>query len=310
VMDARRGALFLCACAVLLFYAATCGGTPNWRPVVLMHGLLTDKSTMDDTIQWISGDYPGMYILNVEIGDGFLDSLFMDINVQVEHFAATVAADPQLSKGFNLICHSQGGLICRAFIERYNYPPVYNFASWAGPHGGVYGVPDLNALCPDVDCPWLNWIMDEILAGSWVNTWVQEHASFAAYWKDPFLYSEYLQANIFLADINNERTPKNSTYKERLTSLNTLMLLHSTTDEVVIPNTSPWFESYKVGQDVVVVPLNQSDQFKDDWVGLQTLSHSGRLQLRAVPCGHHEILRSGCKKYYELYTRPLLNNTL
>lgn len=35
-----------------------------------------------------------------------------------------------------------------------------------GPHDGVYGVPDLNALCPDEVCPWLDWVLDLVL-DSW-----------------------------------------------------------------------------------------------------------------------------------------------
>ena len=40
------------------------------------------------------------------------------------------------------------GLVTRAFIERFNDPPVHNWISLAGPQFGVYGVPDFNALCP------------------------------------------------------------------------------------------------------------------------------------------------------------------
>ncbi len=53
---------------------------------------------------------------NVEIGDGFFDSVFMNINDQVANFAATVAADPKLAKGFNAICHSQVHLILIYFF--------------------------------------------------------------------------------------------------------------------------------------------------------------------------------------------------
>ena len=80
-------------------------------------------------------------------------------------FAASVKSDPKLAKGFNLIGHSQvcnqiaqsscsrrekltrqGGLLSRAYVERFNDPPVYNLISWAGPMDGQYGVPDLNAM--------------------------------------------------------------------------------------------------------------------------------------------------------------------
>ena len=55
--------------------------------------------------------------------------------------------------------------------------------------------------------------MDELLNGGWVDKSLQEAVSFAAYWKDPFLYEDYVKYNIFLADINNERPAKNQTYK-------------------------------------------------------------------------------------------------
>jgi palmitoyl-protein thioesterase len=67
----------------------------------------------------------------------------------VDEFARVVRSDPRLAKGFNLIGHSQGGLISRAYIERYNDPPVHNFITWATPHGGQYGVPELGPM-PEV----------------------------------------------------------------------------------------------------------------------------------------------------------------
>jgi len=304
--------LFLYLAAFLLPLSCV-EGSPKagqWRPVVLMHGLVADKSVLETVQGWIQADFPGIYVNNVEIGNGMFDSLFMNINDQVEQFAATVAADPNLSKGFNAICHSQGGLICRAYIERYNNPPVYNFLSWLGPQDGVFGVPEFNAFCPNDDCPWFDWVMDTILEGGWIDQEFQEHVSFAAYWKDPFEYSTYVKSNIFLSDINNEKPQKNATYKAHLTSLNKLLLLYSTNDTVVIPKSSPWFEFWALNSDTEITPLDQSQQYEEDWLGLQTLDKSGRLLLHTVPCGHHDIHDPNCKPYYDLYSRPLLNNTL
>lgn len=86
----------------------------------------------------------------------------MEMNKQVEEFAKTVKSDPALKDGFNLIGtlefvqslivfagYSQGGLITRAYIERYNDPPVYNYISWVGPHQGIYGDPLINNWCPN-----------------------------------------------------------------------------------------------------------------------------------------------------------------
>lgn len=61
----------------------------------------------------------------------------MEINSQVDKLAAAIRADPNLKKGFNLIGHSQGGLLTRAYVERYNDPPVYNLLGWVPPNDGV-----------------------------------------------------------------------------------------------------------------------------------------------------------------------------
>lgn len=58
------------------------------------------------------------------------------------------------------------------------------------------------------------------------------------------------------------------------------------------------------------MPLKQSKQYIEDWIGLRTLDESGRLQLEAIDCDHQDVPRDVCKKYYDMYTKPLLNNTL
>jgi len=221
-----------------------------------------------------------------------------------------VQADPLLENGFNLVAHSQGGLISRAFIQRYNNPPVYNFITWSTPHQGVYGVPDFNALCPDTPCPWLNNIFDDLLDGKATETWLQKFVSFAAYWQDVMHYDDYLQNNIFLADINNQRTTKNATYAANLASLNTLVLEYSYMDTIVVPNHSAWFEMYAVNETKTVVPLDESPLYTQDWLGLQKLDKEGRLKLYTTDCPHQDYPRDQCKNWYDLYTAPYLNNTL
>jgi len=282
----------------------------SWRPVVLIHGLLAGAEAMSHSQKWIESDYPGIYIHNVEIGNGRTDSLTWDMNIQVEYFAKAVQSDPKLKNGFNLIGHSQGGILARAFIERYNNPPVYNYISWAGPHGGQYGVPAFNAYCPDELCPWLNDIFDQLLE-DWVsNIWLQDFVSFATYWKDPFAYDAYLQFSHLLSDINNEKPQKNSTYRKNIMSLNYMLLIYSTVDNIVIPMTAPLFEHFRIGQDVEVVSFRNTDQYKQDFLGLKTLDKAGKIELQGIPCGHQDIPRDICKEWYVLYTRRLLNNTI
>jgi len=292
------------------FFAVCLGAM---RPVVLMHGLLTGSEAMSHAAKWIATDFPGIYIKNVEIGNGRDDSMFMNINDQVANFAAQLANDSKLAQGFNLIGHSQGGLITRAYIERFNNPRVYNWISWAGPHAGVFGVPDLNAYCPVEDCPWLNILFDQLLIdNTWLSQEVQENIAFASYWHDPLDQIAFASDNIFLADINNVRTNKNATYKNNIMSLNTALLVYSTTDHIVVPKESPWFSffDYVNASDATIDKYTLLPDWTDDWIGMRTLASQNKLQMQSVPCGHQDIPRDVCKKYYTMYTMPLLNNTL
>ena len=124
-------------------------------------------------------------------------------------------------------------------------------------------------------------------------------------------YSAYLEANIFLADINNERAIKNSTYKAHMKALNTYALCYSELDTIVIPRTSPWFQFYEIGSDTKVVDWNQTEAYSEDWIGLRTLQESGRLLRWSVPCSHADMPRVDCKaQAYDTITRDLLNNTI
>jgi len=280
-----------------------------WRPVVLMHGLQASAEAMSHAQGWIESEFPGIYVHNVEIGDGKHDSMFMPFNQQIEVFAAVVKNDSKLAGGFNLIGHSQGGMVARGYVERYNDPPVYNLISWAGPQGGQFGVPDFNWFCPDAVCPWLNVLFDALMNG-FPSKEVQNTFSFATYWKDPFHIKDYERLSVFLADVNNEREVKNSTYKKNLMSVNTFLLIDSANDTIVIPKTSPWFDFYKDGSERITVPLNETEGYQQDWIGLRTLNEAGKLLFHTVPCGHEDIPRDVCREYYELWTRPLLNNTM
>jgi len=283
--------------------------TPKWRPVVVMHGIMAGSDSMDTLMGWLQQDFPGIYVKNVEIGNGKDDSLFTGMNTQVEIFAKAVQSDPNLQQGFNLLGYSQGGLITRAYVERYNNPPVYNLISWLGPQDGVYGCPDFNVICPDADCPWFNSLFDDLLKGA-PSVFLQDHVSIASYWKHPFHFDEYLKTNTFLADINNEKSQKNQKYKDNILSLNSYMLMHSTTDTVVIPSVSPWFYFFAENSTSTLIPIYQSKQYLEDWIGLRTLHLSNRLIFTATDCPHQHMPQERCKDAYDKQTRQYFNNTL
>jgi len=239
---------------------------------------------------------------------GRLDSVFVDINVQVDMLHKEILSQPELRHGFNLIGHSQGGVISRAYVERYNgspNPPVFNLITWSGPHGGQYGIPAFNKLCPDQDCPYLIALFTMIL-DSWADPLFQEHCSFATYWRDPFHYQDFLKYSTFLADINNVKPIKNQLYKQNMQKLEHFVMEYSTIDEIIIPYQSGAFGTYALNSEKKIVPLNQSDLYANDYLGLRYLDERSRLHIYATQCEHTHYTEKDCKHYFTQFTLPYL----
>ena len=59
-------------------------------------------------------------------------------------------------------------------------------------------------------------------------------------------------------------------------------------DSTVIPIESQHFEFFAPGNDSRVVPLRDSQLYKEDWIGLKTLDRSGRLVFIQIPGDHIE----------------------
>jgi len=293
--------------AVGLFAAAH--AQQSHVPVVLMHGLLSNAADLQQLQQWLEADFPGIYVKNVEIGDGKFDSIFMNMNDQVANFAQQLQSDPLLADGAILIGHSQGGLITRAYMERYNsHPTVHHFISLAGPQGGVYGVPDFNDWCPDADCPWLAALMSKIIEKGWFEAIAQNFITFAQYWRDPLNYNLYLNSSGFLADVNNERATKNDAYRfNMISTTGQVHLVEAEDDHIVVPKQSAHFEFFAVGQDTTILNLTQTPGYINDWIGLRTLDSQGRLYLHRVPCTHRELPHVQCKStVYDAIIKPLI----
>lgn len=89
-----------------------------------------------------------------------------------------------------------------------------------------------------------------------------------------------------MADINNERIPRNESYKTNLLKLQNLILVKFLNETIVEPKETEWFEFYKEGSSKVIVPLEASAIYKEDWIGLKELDQSKRLKMLAVEGDH------------------------
>lgn len=253
----------------------------QYLPVVLVAGINSDYTDMQPTEELIRKHMPGVYIKNVNLGLGRLTS-FWNMYDQAKLLAQTLYEDYNLRNGCNIIAHSQGGLTARYFIQRFNYPRVYNLITWGTPHRGVCGTPSTI----DDKYIWLNFMESYASYVLYLSAF-QQCVSFAGYWNDPIHYRDYLTKCCFLPYLNNEIEHEyTSVFKENLLKLDNFVMVNSTQEEIVEPAISCHFGFYIRGSMSETESLLTSDLYNNDALGLKTLYESGRLHFKETNCPH------------------------
>ena len=240
----------------------------DYIPTVFMHGLGDSGSNrgMQNLAKTVPAMYPGAYSIAVDVANG-MSSYTEDIAQQVAEFAKVVQGDAKLSRGFNAVGLSQGGLIVRAYAEMYNSPPVHNLLSLCGPQGGV-------GDCPGGTPAWMCNAGKEVMYGAGF--------SFSGYWKDvdgdaASMESKYLEKSTYLADINNDRDVKNSTYVNNMMSVNKYVMVEALEDTVVFPHESEMHGFYAWGDLSTVVSFRDTEGYKGNFVGLKSMDEAKKV---------------------------------
>ena len=257
-------------------------------PVVLWHGMgdsCCNPLSLGSIKSLLEAHLENVYVKSLQIGESFIEDtvngFFLNVNTQVETACTLIADDERLKNGYHAIGFSQGSQFLRAVAQRCPSPQMRVLVSLGGQHQGVYGLPH----CSYPQHTWCDYVRRALTKGAYLD-WVQNGLVQAQYWHDPRFLDEYRQHSLFLADINNERLPRNSSYAKNLAKLEKLVLVRFNNDTMVEPVDSEWFEFYKPGQALEIQPLKESDIYKEDWIGLKSLDASGRLHRLAVDGDH------------------------
>ncbi|ETI36984.1 hypothetical protein F441_16860 [Phytophthora nicotianae CJ01A1] len=255
-------------------------------PVVLMHGMGDAAGNGGMMrIQKTIAEHLGVYVANVQLGDSVAEdvqnSFFVTMNNQTDMFAKIVREDPHLANGFNAAGFSQGNLLIRAYIERFNDPPVHNFISFHGPLAGVGGLPrcsPLNFICKEID---------KLIGEAVYTKRVQERIAQANYYRDPLRIDAYLKHAEFLPDLNNEKMSRNQTYKNNFIKLQNLVLVRANKDTQVFPKESEWFGMYQDGDPYkTILGFNETRWYQEDLFGLKTLDKAGKVHFLSTDGDH------------------------
>ena len=103
--------------------------------------------------------------------------------------------------------------------------------------------------------------------------------AFADYWKDTTDERQYLARSRWLADMNNERKEKNEAYKQQMVRLERYVLVEALKDTIIAPHASESHGFYEWGDEKTVVPLKETQGYKEDFIGLKTLDDDKKLEL-------------------------------
>lgn len=266
------------------FFLRADNQSPSHLPVVLVSGLDDDSVGMIPMANLVKKHVPGVYVKNVHMGLGKITS-FWNMKDQAEWLASSLYNDYNLRNGCNIIAHSQGGLVARYFIQRYNYPRVYNYIALGSPQRGIDAIPSDISL----KYKWLN-LFDPYLSGILYMSLFQSCVSFAGYWHDSVQVNDYLTKCIFLPYLNNEK-PHNfsALFKENISKLQNMVLVQATQEETVEPAASCHFGFYKQGSATEIEDLFASVIYTQDTLGLKQLYENGCLHLREAQCNHAEL---------------------
>lgn len=249
-------------------------------PIVVLHGLESSSEKMIPLCEWIEDTFDKK-VINIEIGNGEKTSLYTPLPEQLTELCDTIYKNKDLENGFDFIGISQGGLLARGYVEQCNDYPVHNLITLVSPHGGAF-------------------MRDSIENNFMYTQFSQKHISFAGYWRNPTKLEIYLDKSVYLPYINNEKLHISmEKQKQNIISLSNFVMIWSPNDEIVYPSESGKFSF--LDKDMNIIPMDKTDIYKEDTLGLKYLDDEDRLHIYKTNCSHVDHRNSECfDQLYEI----------
>ncbi|KAH8403063.1 hypothetical protein KR222_003892 [Zaprionus bogoriensis] len=247
-----------------------------YRPVVILHGILSGAESMTLLVRQIEQLHPGTVVYNCDKFSGWysLENAWWQVDQVRDYIDQIGRLHPE---GIIVLGYSQGGLLARAAIQSLPNHNVKTFISLSSPQAGQYGTSFLHLIFPDLAAK---------TAFELFYSRVGQSTSVGGYWNDPHKQELYMKYSQFLPLINNEKKSSNSTsFKMGMVRLNKLVLIGGPNDGVITPWQSSHFSYYNESLDVI--PFYQRDIYVDDSIGLRTLLNADKLIIIVKPHVHH-----------------------
>ena len=264
---------------ILIVFISTLSLCLSAYPVAVFHGIgdACSNSGMENISRYFSKQLGGVYVRCIESAGGLSDFV-TSFKYQAEKACEEINSDPNFHGMFSVVGISQGALLARYIIESCQMPGrVKRYVSIGGPQMGVGKVPHCeNGFI----CRILNGAASSVIYSSLI----QNNVGPSGYFKDISNYSSYLSYSTFLSELNNEKSEKDTSRKERFMNLENLVLIKFSSDSMIIPRETAWFQFYN--EKFEVEPLTQSAFYNEDFIGLRTLNEQDKIKFVELPGEH------------------------
>ncbi|XP_059617109.1 lysosomal thioesterase PPT2 homolog [Phlebotomus argentipes] len=249
-----------------------------YKPVFLLHGILTGAESMLIMEEEIKRHHPGtkVYMTDRFAGWSSLENSWHQVKEIGTDIMEICEKHPE---GIHLVGYSQGGLLARAILQTYTNHSVKNFISLSSPQAGQYGTEFLHLIFPNLTVK---------AAFELFYSFIGQHTSVGNYWNDPHHQDLFYKYSNFLPYVNNAILSTNSSqFREGLLKLDKMILVGGPDDGVI----TPWQSSHfaYLDENDEVVPLHRRDIYTKDTIGLKTLETEGKLKIVSFPnVKHHQ----------------------